>query len=439
MSTRATPNRWVLIFAIGILSASCGDEDSFNLDCSPATPQVGEDVTLTLEYDVESASMPFTWSDTIGLGTFAEDSSGIADTSGTVSNVFSTSRAGSTVIEVRQGQSVVTSCDIQVRSAGTFEVSVQVVGSGTVSFAGFECREPCQREVDQGELVEFVASPDEGWRFDAWTGDCADFTSNTATVTIDGPTSCGARFIETPAAGVNQVVIPAGTFTRGCTLEIGCAARELPARAIAVSEFAIDRFEVTVADYRACVTAGDCATPPTGLDCNYYETDREQHPMNCVTWDEARTFCEAQQKRLPTEAEWELAARGTDDMRIYPWGDEPATCDRANHFSITDSQSCGIMSMPTTTRVGSLPNGASPNMVLDMSGNVFEWVSDWYDADYFEISPDTDPRGPAQGDGGQRVVRGGSFVSTSFFVYAYSRLGVDPGLADRENGFRCAR
>jgi formylglycine-generating enzyme required for sulfatase activity len=136
-----------------------------------------------------------------------------------------------------------------------------------------------------------------------------------------------------------------------------------------VSSFAIDRLEVSVAQYIDCQRLGNCdAQPHEGRGCNATSKPvRLNHPMNCVTWHEADTYCRANSKRLPTEIEWELAARGTD-RRPYPWGTEPPGEQLCWQGRKGKAQS-------KTCPVGSFPQGASPYGVLDMSGNVSEWTS----------------------------------------------------------------
>ncbi|MBW2527104.1 MAG: formylglycine-generating enzyme family protein, partial [Deltaproteobacteria bacterium] len=214
------------------------------------------------------------------------------------------------------------------------------------------------------------------------------------------------------------------TFWMGCNDDVDtqCDSDEAPYHQITLSAYSIDETEVTRGAYAQCVDAGYCATPP----CDYSPTGPlVDHPVTCVTWADAHRYCDFAGKRLPTEAEWELAARGTTGSK-FPWGDTAPTCTLANMNTCSND----------THPVGSHATGQSPLGALDMAGNVQEWVADFYRHEYYETSPSTDPTGPPSGP--LRVLRGGAWDSATFDVRASNRDAALVTHFGASTGFRCA-
>lgn len=233
-----------------------------------------------------------------------------------------------------------------------------------------------------------------------------------------------------------MVEVPGGVFEMG---DPSHSPYEGPIRQVQVDTFWIDEMEVTVEAYAACVDAGTCSEPSEDQLCNWMVAGRDGHPVNCVTWYQAEEYCGwagGAMKRLPTEAEWEKAARGTD-AREYPWGDSPEpSCSNV----VMDDDALGVgCGMGSTWEVGSKPLGDSFYGVHDMAGNVEEWVADWwwYQHPYDEAETDN-PTGPAMGT--LRVLRGGSYWSFnegSFRVV--HRWGQEPTENAHMRGFRCVK
>jgi len=198
-----------------------------------------------------------------------------------------------------------------------------------------------------------------------------------------------------------MAVVPAGSFWMGCNEEVDdeCDQHEYPYHEVFLDEYEIDVTEVTVVFFADCIADGACTDTSMYSDyCNWDEPDKENHPVNCVKRHQAEEYCQWAGRRLCTEAEWEKAARG-EDGRKFPWGNEEANCDYAVMWN-----GCGTWA---TWPVGSKPEGASPYGCLDMAGNVWEWVADWYDAGYYATSPESNPPGPDIGT--IWVIRGGEY------------------------------
>jgi eukaryotic-like serine/threonine-protein kinase len=222
------------------------------------------------------------------------------------------------------------------------------------------------------------------------------------TSTPDIPTS--------PADGMRLVYVPAGEFTMG---SMDGDIDEKPVRTIYLDAFWIDKTEVTQSMYAKCTSDG-CKEPACG-----YQGDN--YPVVCVDWKSANAYCEWAGRRLPTEFEWEKAARGTDN-RIYPWGDEPASCEYAVMDDLMGSgNGCG---QNFAWEVGSKPDGISPNGALDMGGNVAEWVADW---------------DPYAVNGAGYVLRGGGYLSIPSAVRVSKREVLHWPVNNYKGlGFRCA-
>jgi len=255
---------------------------------------------------------------------------------------------------------------------------------------------------DDGECVE-----DTGWEPDDYTVSCSN----------------------------GMCLIPAGSFWMGCNSAVDndCDSDESPYHEVTLSGYYIDKTEVTVDDYADCVTAGACTAPSTASSyCNWEVSGKGNHPVNCVNWSQAGEYCTWAGKRLPTEAEWEKAARGTDG-RKYPWGNEDATCE----YAVMDDGGNGCGTDSTWNVCGKSPAGDSPYGLCDMSGNVWEWVSDWYDSGYYTNSPASNPTGPVSGS--DRVKRGGRFGTYDFGLRAANRSYDSPSYDYVSLGFRCVR
>lgn len=230
-----------------------------------------------------------------------------------------------------------------------------------------------------------------------------------------------------PADGMLMVYVPAGEFVMGSPETEG-EDQEHPQRRVYLDGFWIDRTEVTNAQYRACMEAGVCDRPRCGQPAGFGAPDQ---PVVCVSWNQAHLYCRWAGARLPSEAEWEKAARGTSGRR-YPWGDQPPSCDLAI-LSDESGLGCGRGS---TWPAGSKPAGASPYGALDMAGNVWEWVADSYLSDYYVNAPERNPPGPDFGMG--HVVRGGSYLNPPAALRSAQRLGNLPLNAFDSLGYRCA-
>jgi formylglycine-generating enzyme required for sulfatase activity len=256
------------------------------------------------------------------------------------------------------------------------------------------------------------------------------FPSNTPAPT-NTPTpepSLGATRIS-PLDSMVIVYIPSGSFLMGT--DNGAEVQrdeEKPQRTIYLDGYWIDQTLVTNGDYHRCMDAGKC----NGLvsTTKYYSIFMNQsytnHPVVYVTWFDAEKYCAWVGGSLPTEAQWEKAARGTDG-RLYPWGNAFPDSKLANYD--------GILGM--TSMVGSFPKGASPYGVMDMAGNVRQWIKDWYSDNYLRDAPDSNPTGPDTGTA--HTLKGGSWNDPEIYLRSASRLSHVPDSPGETRGFRCVR
>jgi len=215
-----------------------------------------------------------------------------------------------------------------------------------------------------------------------------------------------------------MVYVPGGTFQMGSN---DGDSNEQPVHEVTLYSFWIDRTEVTNAQYARCVEDGKCSTPS---DLSSYARDSYyvDYPVIYVSWDDANDYCTWADAQLPTEAQWEYAARGSEG-RKYPWGNEQPNAQLLNYNA----------NLGDTSKGGSYPDGASWVGALDMAGNVWEWVADWYGK--YSSEPQENPTGPSAGV--TRVLRGGGWYGPEYLVRAASRYSVTPVSRLDLLGFRC--
>jgi formylglycine-generating enzyme required for sulfatase activity len=261
-----------------------------------------------------------------------------------------------------------------------------------------------------------------------------------------------------------MALIAGGTFSMGASqADAEAESNERPPHDVTLSPYCIDRHEVSVDDYQGCVSIGSCEAPPAGVEwegitarerkifsplCNGNDKQRGQHPVNCVDWTMAEAYCSFHSKRLPTEAEWELAARGPQG-RSFPWGNEAPTSAHVNGCGVEcarwlkangEPTSATLYAVddgfPATAPVGSHPKGRSPEGVDDLAGNVWEWTADFSGA--YTSAAQTDPKGPA--DGTRKMLRGGGFNGEQAkWLRPTQRWSAPPARRSHAFGFRCAQ
>lgn len=256
------------------------------------------------------------------------------------------------------------------------------------------------------------------------------------------PTQLTSQRVErTPKSTKDKMImvyVSEGEFIMG-SMENDLEAKvdEMPQHKIYLDAFWIDKTEVTNGMYRLCVSEGSCQKPKDPI---YYDNKTvSKHPVVNIDWIQASTYCKWAGRRLPSEAEWEKAARGVDG-RKYPWGNETPNqslvnlCDKKCPYEPRiNSTDDGY---GTTAPVGSYPGGASPYGALDMAGNVWEWVADFYSPTYYANSPQQNPIGPSIEK--NKSLRGGSWGDLADNVRCANRHGVNPQDWVEYRGFRCA-
>lgn len=291
--------------------------------------------------------------------------------------------------------------------------------NGVNPFPQFDSFDPVTVSIDSiKETNNLTATPTSTLSDSAIIveGDDSDKVTNNETA-IPNTLSNGTK------DGMTMFFVPEGEFTMGSNVKTD----EQPIHTVYLDSFWIYQTEVTNAMYGKCVTEGACSEPhdsSSSTQNDYYGNFTfNNYPVIYVDWSQAMTYCEWSGGSLPTEAQWEKVARGTGE-RIYPWGN--------------DSPSCGLANIPgckgDTTAVGSYPAGKSPYGALDMAGNVWEWVSDWYSTSY-PAGTVSNPQGPSFGDA--RGLRGGSWIDDTYDFRSAGRAGVSTMYGTYDIGFRC--
>ena len=280
-------------------------------------------------------------------------------------------------------------------------------------------------------------SPNDGHTPITETASATAAPTNTATPEPSStPTWTGTEILEATLTtlpdyvldgkGVPMAYVPAGLFAMGTDRG---SPDELPIHPVNLDAFYIDKFEVTNGFYKACVEAKVCQplrNYGSATRSSYYDnSDFDTYPVIFVDWKKAQAYCKWRGARLPTEAEWEKAARGVTNV-TYPWGDTP-DCNLANYGNcLGDTSSVTIYALGQS-RYGS----------YNMAGNVWEWASDWYAADYYQTSPQENPQGPVTGK--EKVLRGGSWKDNEADIRSVNREAQNPTYSSNDIGFRCAK
>lgn len=267
----------------------------------------------------------------------------------------------------------------------------------------------------------------------------------------------------TIAISEGMVEIPAGCFLMGCVPgDRYCGDGEKPRREVCIERFLFDLYEVTNEKYTRCVKAGKCQPAHYTDGTCFFITDtgwkkgvvgeefrKSPHPVVCIDWLQAKVYCDWAGKRLPTEAEWEYAARGGLDGKLYAWGDERPSASNRNLGNLSDESGnrkykwsdsgTDVFAGYDDGFAATAPVGmfkANGYGLFDMTGNVWEWTADWYDSDYYRTSRRDNPKGPEAGT--WRVLRGGSWHNDPRSVRVSFRNRNGPASRNDKYGFRCA-
>lgn len=314
---------------------------------------------------------------------------------------------------------------------------------------------------DADDTIWFGAPevPYDGIDQDCVGGDIIDYDNDGEPALGAGGIDCNDHLgIREPFEQV-ELVIPAGSLLMGAPESDPYADEsETPMHEVELSPYCIDPFEVSNVQYRACVDARVCVAPQGSLSntgrANYFRDPQfDSYPVVGVTWQDAMTYCAQDDRTLPTEAQWERAARGgcelggsasecepESDFRTYPWGEALPTCTEANFSKNGGESGCLSDSTADTDRVESRLEGLSPYGLYNMAGNVAEWIFDFYSSSAYEdfvATPVSDPSGPTQGE--KKVVRGGSYSDTSPLLRTSARSASVSTTVSPDLGFRCAR